>query len=90
LLRCKKTYRKNLGVDYVGLHLPKNASVVAPIEAIKHAVASAPVPVVLAGGVDLARLRSIPIAAIVVGSAIIAAPDPADAARRMAEVLKEW
>jgi len=82
-----------LGVDYVGLHLPKDASASASVGAVKAAVSAVSLPVVLAGGVDarlLRQLRGIPLGAVVVGGAIIAAADPAAEAQRIAGLLREW
>jgi 3-hexulose-6-phosphate synthase len=49
-------------------------------------------PVYLAGGIDLSELtvlREAPLAGVIVGAAIAEAPAPADAARRMRQVIDE-
>jgi 3-keto-L-gulonate-6-phosphate decarboxylase len=52
-----------------------------------------PIPLIVAGGINLERLRKLrgtPLAAVVVGGAVIGADNPALEAQRIAEVLQVW
>ena len=83
----------NLGVDYVGLHIPKDSGSSPFLKQLDSIQGRLSVPVVLAGGIRiplLAQLHGSPLAAVVVGDAIINSPDPAAEACRFASLLERW
>lgn len=83
----------DLGVDYVGIHIPKDSGSTLFRKQLDNILGGLSVPVVLAGGIQiglLEQLRGSPLAAVVVGNAIINSSDPAAEACRFASVLKRW
>jgi len=83
----------DLGVDYVGIHIPKDSGSTLFLKQLNNILGRLSVPVVLAGGIQIAlleQLRGSPLAAVVVGSAIINSPNPAAEACRFASVLEQW
>jgi 3-hexulose-6-phosphate synthase len=82
-----------LGVDYLGLHLPRGRDKLNALEGFRAALASVPAPVVLAGGIDLIllrRMRGASLMAVAVGAAITKSSDPAREACRIRKVLRTW
>ena len=83
----------DLGVDYVGMHIPKDSGGTQLLKQLDDIQGRLTVPIVLAGGIQLALLAQLhgrPLAAVVVGNAIINSPNPAAEARRFASVLERW
>ena len=84
---------EDLGVDYVGIHLPKDAKRNLLLDSLEALLTRSKMPIVLAGGIDLPFLKSVtgwPIYTVVVGEAIINQMDPASAAKEFAGVLNQW
>lgn len=82
-----------LGVDFIGIHLPKDSNEGISPSQLESLLNQAQSPVVLAGGLTPERLSALagwPIHAVVVGSAIIAHPNPAAEAERFAAILRNW
>jgi 3-hexulose-6-phosphate synthase len=89
------SYRRleDLGVDYIGVHIPKDSGTDLPLASLEDLLKHLKVPVVLAGGINkqrLALLKGLPIYAVVVGGAIINSPTPALEAQEFAEILNTW
>ena len=83
----------DLGVDYVGIHIPKDSSDVPPLSAVEQILQKINFPVVLAGGIDITRLEKTidwPVSTFVVGGAIINHPNPAAQAQKMSAILDKW
>jgi 3-keto-L-gulonate-6-phosphate decarboxylase len=84
-----------LGVDYVGLHLPYQPTELRReiIGAMGDVLPKVDLPAIVSGGIDVAVLRQLqglPLAAVIVGGAILKASDPGEAAREMQQILSEW
>ncbi len=84
-----------LGIDYVGLHLPYAPGSLRSdaIEAIRETLPAISLPVIVAGGIDVAvlrRLRGVSLAGVIIGGAILNASHPGDAAREIHELLSCW
>ena len=83
----------DLGVDYAGIHIPKDSGNTLFVKQLDSLLEKLSVPIVLAGGIQvtlLEQLQGSPLAAIVVGSAIINSSNPGAEARRFESVLARW
>ena len=88
---CRRLY--DLGVDYVGIHIPKDSGEILALSPIERLLPLLSIPVVLAGGLTVSRLEQMsgwPVSAFVVGSAILNHPHPASAAQEFAVILNNW
>jgi 3-hexulose-6-phosphate synthase len=82
-----------LGVDYVGIHIPKDSGETLVLSSIEQLLLSLKIPAVLAGGLNFSILRQMtgwPVSAFVIGNAILNHPDPASAAQEFAAILNNW
>jgi 3-hexulose-6-phosphate synthase len=89
------SYRRleDLGVDYIGVHIPKDSGAGLPLTSLEKLLEQLTVPVVLAGGITkqrLALLKGLPIHAVVVGSAIINCASPDLEVQEFASILNNW
>lgn len=84
---------EDLGVDYIGVHIPKDSAENLPLPELEGLLKHVHAPVVLAGGITKRRLelmKGLPIHAFVIGGAIISSPSPDEEARAFAAILADW
>ena len=84
---------EDLGVDYIGVHIPKDSAGNLPLSELENLLKHLNTPVVLAGGITKQRLelmKGLPIHTLVIGGAIINSPSPDEEARALAAILADW